>query len=189
MPALHQCLKAATASSHTALEGTALMRAFSGEDAPPSVYCAYLSRQWALHSALEPALRDWVGTALASQRLHKTAWLQHDLAALGIAPVPADTMPPVPRCRAASIGTMYVLEGATLGMRQLVRALPDGHPGRGDAGRFLAGYGEHTGARWREFLALLDSVDGAEWPQVIAGAESTFGAFHALFSEWRHAEP
>lgn len=184
MPSLHQRLRSATAASHAALEDAALMVAFSAAGASADVHAAYLSRQWALHQAIEPELRRWFDAGFARLRLHKSDWLLQDLAALGCDIEPARIAWPAPRSRAEALGAAYVLEGATLGTRQIVKSLPPEHPGRGPAGRFLRGYDVDTGACWKAFLALLEGVDATEWPAVVAGADATFDAVKVLFSEW-----
>ena len=138
MPNLRDTLKAATADRHSALERTAVLRAFASADATPA---------------------------------RPIAWDR-------------------PRSAAEALGTIYVLDGATLGLRQSVRALPATHPARSPADRFVRGYGEHTGARWQAFLAQLAAVDPVCWPQVVAGAVAAFRSFEAHYSSgpWRDPE-
>ncbi len=95
-----------------------------------------------------------------------------------------------PHSAAEAPGTMYVLEGATLGLRQSVCALPATHPARGPADRFVQGYGEHTGTRWQAFPAQLAAVASVCWPQVVTGAVAAFRCFETHFSSgpWRDFE-
>ena len=84
------------------------------------------------------------------------------------------------------MGTMYVLEGAMPGIRQSVRSLPAGHPAHGPANRFVQGYGEHTGTRWKDFLTCLDEFEPMLWPIVVTGAAAAFFAFETHFSQQIH---
>jgi heme oxygenase len=182
-PSLRDTLKAATAAEHAALERTPALRAFTSAGLTPAGYTDYLLRQWRLHRVMEPALQAWLAAGWAEARLIKSRWLHQDLAGLGPIPEPRELAWEAPRSVAQALGTMYVLEGATLGIRQSVRLLPLGHPAHGPANRFVQGYGEHTGSRWKEFLGQLAQVDPVLWPAVVAGAAAAFRAFEAHFSE------
>jgi heme oxygenase (biliverdin-IX-beta and delta-forming) len=185
---LRDTLKEATAGDHAALERTGVLRAFSSDCISPAVYADYLARQWHLHRVMEPVLQGWLGAGWADARLVKSLWLQQDLATLHCAAEARQIAWDRPHSAAQALGTMYVLEGATLGIRQSVRALPATHPAHGPANRFVQGYGEHTGSRWKDFLARLEDVDSMLWPDVVAGASAAFGAFETHFSERIHAE-
>ena len=174
---LRDTLKEATAGDHAALERTGVLRAFSSACTPPAVYADYLARQWHLHRVMEPVLQGWLGAGWADARLVKSLWLQQDLAALHCAAEAWQIVWDRPHSAAQALGTMYVLEGATLGIRQSVRALPATHPAQGPANRFVQGYGEHTGARWKDFLARLEDVDSMLWTDVVTGASAAFRAF------------
>jgi heme oxygenase len=165
------------------LETTAVLRSFSSAGLTPAGYADYLLRQWRLHRVMEPALQTWLAAGWADARLVKSQWLAEDLATLHRLREPRELAWDAPRNRAQALGTMYVLEGATLGIRQSVRLLPLGHPAHGPANRFVQGYGEHTGSFWRGFLSQLTEVDLVLWPDVVAGAAAAFRAFHAHFSE------
>ena len=190
MPNLRDTLKAATADRHPALERTAVLRAFASADATPAVHADYLARQWHLHRVMEPTLKNWLALDWVAARLVKSRWLETDLSTLHCRPQARPIAWDPPRSAAEALGTMYVLEGATLGLRQSVRALPATHPARGPADRFVRGYGEHTGACWQAFLAQLAAVDPVCWPQVVTGAVAAFRSFEAHFSSgpWRDPE-
>jgi heme oxygenase len=185
---LRGALKEATAGDHAALERTGVLRAFSSSCTSPAVYADYLTRQWQLHRVMEPILQGWLGAGWADDRLVKSQWLQQDLAALRCRVDSREIVWDTPCSAAHAVGTMYVMEGATLGIRQTVRSLPAAHPAHGPANRFIQGYGEHTGARWKALLARLDDVDSVLWPNVVAGAASAFRAFEAHFSKGSHAD-
>ena len=80
--------------------------------------------------------------------------------------------------RAVFLGRMYVMEGSTLGGQLLARHVEAQlglEPGRGDS--YFAGYGDHTGQRWREFKALLEALPESEADTVIASAKNMFALF------------
>ena len=152
----------------------------------PTVYGQYLARQWRLHAALEPALRGWLTPEWAETRLVKADWLAGDLRALGSATTTSDLNPPAIESMGAALGTLYVLEGALLGVQVVRKRLPPGHPGAGPAGRFLQGYGARSSDHWREFLAHLETLPHPDWSLALGAAADTFGLFHHLFLEPLH---
>ena len=179
--ALRNVLRASTMPYHQALENAPLMRAVSQANPSSDVYADYLSRQWLLHAPLERALGLYLDPATVSERLLKTAWLESDLRAMG-------QHLPTPRTievnldgRDAAIGALYVLEGATLGLRSVVRRLPDTHPARQGAGRYMAAYGEQTGERWAMFLRQLEATAPSGWPSACQAAQATFACFVRVF--------
>lgn len=187
-PNLRDTLKAATAAEHAALERTGVLRAFTSASTTPAVYTDYLLRQWHLHGVMEPALRSVFGAGWGDARLVKSQWLHQDLATLCCGAQAREIAWDAPCNTAHALGTMYVLEGATLGIRQSVRALPAAHPAHGPANRFVQGYGEHTGARWKDFVARLDGLDRALWPDVVTGATAAFRAFETHFADASRAD-
>jgi heme oxygenase len=179
-------LRAATSEDHAALEATPLMQVLSSCAPTPAQYLEYLSRQRDLHVALEAVLAPWLPVAWGSERLIKRYWLESDIRAL----LPTRSALPVPvpirlHCIASlaeALGTLYVLEGSTLGLRMIENRLPPGHPGLGSAGRFIRGYGESHGLRWRTFLDSLEALPAQDWPQATAAARATFRIFLAHFA-------
>jgi heme oxygenase len=116
--------------------------------------------------------------------------LAADLAALSVDPrvVPRAPHWSVPELAIFphAIGALYVMEGATLGGRLILRDLePRIGPVIAGATSFFAGRGEMTGPLWRDFRRALDSF-GLEQPwhraAVVTGAERTFRAILAWFA-------
>ena len=105
--------------------------------------------------------------------------LQADLAALGLSAREVALLPmcpvPVLRNAAEALGSLYVMEGSTLGGRVIERNVERclGLDARHGC-TYFAGYGTHTGAMWRSFLARLDQVPAADAEQVADGATETF---------------
>ena len=133
-----------------------------------------LGRPLPARPGLDWALLDWPGR-------RKLARLEADLADVGLdrralAALPVAPLPPV-RSTPAALGTLYVLEGATLGGRVIGRhvgSLP-GFPVR--ATRFLSGYGDDTGRRWHAWRrTTLEWVgeDEARAAAVVAAGLAVF---------------
>ena len=174
-------LRAATDEDHVMLENTRLMQALSHGEPSRDDYLEYLWRQWDLHCALESALAPWVPTAWVSERLGKRHWLERDMRAL----LPAGQVAPTPQAiplhpitsLAEALGTLYVLEGSTLGLRMMEKRFTPGHPGLSVAGRFIQGYGAEHGLRWKTFLDRLEALPAEDWPSAIVAARATFRTF------------
>lgn len=151
-----------------------------------------------------------VGTELESfvcERL-KSPSLEQDLALLGCgaeaidrAPRPLD-LPNLPTS-VASLGMMYVLEGATLGGAIIERHLRqhfgwgghvDAHPPTTETDKqplhFFGLYGAQVGQRWRAFVALTESqASERNSPLILESACHTFTSFERwLHGNSQHAE-
>jgi heme oxygenase len=122
-------------------------------------HCGYVPLEaWLSHAFASCAdLR----AAVAWPRRRKVPRLEADAAALGVSlaepGAPASAVACVSESRI--LGTMYVMEGATLGGQIISR-----HLGRvlgltAERGAaFFSGYGAHTGALWRQFGATVEAV-------------------------------
>src|SRR5579875_1326207 len=154
-------LRRATAASHDRLE---TMLALTDPGLTASRYRAVLARLLGFWLGWEPA----VGAALGDEGFlaprRRTGALLRDLEALGFDEA---ALAGLPRCAppaldgpAAALGSLYVLEGSTLGGRVLVRqfgrslGLRDGEPGC----LYFSGYGAATGRMWAEFRARLQAA-------------------------------
>ncbi|MBI0534900.1 biliverdin-producing heme oxygenase [Roseomonas sp. KE2513] len=103
------------------------------------------------------------------RRLHL---LRDDLRALGTEPEGLPACPPPPiHGRAEAMGSLYVMEGSTLGGRVILKRL-DGLGLPPGSCRYFAGYGDGTGAMWMSFLQRLEAE--ADAPAVLRGARATF---------------
>lgn len=183
-PVLRSVLKLHTTGAHEALEATALMQAFASGTLSAAAYAEYLARQLRLHQPVEAALSPWLTPDAARLRLCKSDWLRSDLLAMGGPCVKVEPDPqPVIGSWAEALGAMYVLEGGTLGLQVVRKRLPEGHPARGLAGRFMHGYGEHTGQHWRSFVDLLERLPPPEWPMAMGAAQALFERFHGVFAK------
>jgi heme oxygenase len=183
-------LKLATGASHVALEKQLpLMNADLSRDE----YRRCLARFYGFYAPLEDQLLTsphWSGLALDYASRLKTPRLVRDLVALGSS---AAALAELPRCMDLPntytpehlLGSLYVIEGATLGGRIITRHLqvqlgltPE------SGGAFFDGYGAQTGDQWKAFCALLShhatptvepsAVTESRHEAIAAGANQTF---------------
>lgn len=181
-------LRAATDAAHDRLHVIPAFEALAQGRITLPEYAALLRRKLAFHLALEqrlaeaPSLAPY-GIDLAARR--RSHLLRADLAFLGASGA-VDLAPLAPFATApAALGGLYVAEGSTLGGRQLARALDGVLPGNGDGRRFLLGHGAKHGAMWRACCDAIELCGGAEpaLAEMIRGADATFAAFEAWFTE------
>ena len=173
---LLQELRAATRPAHDRLELglDVLERCRSG----PS-YAALLSGFRSVYRPLEQALEACPATRAAvpdwAQRA-KSGWLDEDLAALGCAAEPAAAVPAVHAAEDV-LGTLYVMEGATLGGALVLRELEQTFPVLPPS-RFFASYGSRRGAMWHAFRGHVAALEqrGGDPAAVVAAAAATFTA-------------
>jgi heme oxygenase len=186
-------LRRETAQAHARLERELdLLRA----PASRRRFARLLGRFHGFHLVWEPvvarALRD--DTFFAPR--HRGDLLRTDLRALGldereIAALPAcEAAAGLATTRAAAIGSLYVLEGSTLGGQVIGRALA-GAPWLPPGGlRYFDPYGRETGTLWRQFRSWAEAAappDAA--PEIVAAARATFDLLHDWLIPLRAVEP
>lgn len=185
-------LRAATAHCHRRLE----KRMDVGQRFSSAAgYRQYLEVMFGFYAPFEQALSAHpvrsVLTDFAARR--KTAWLSDDLAALGVS---ADCLARLPRCagipvcqdEAAALGSLYVLEGATLGGQVLLPMVEQRlRLTRARGASYLAGYGHDTRAMWQRFGSVVESWcdNSARRATAAAAAVATFESLEA----WACARP
>lgn len=192
-------LRAGTRDLHARTEAAFVL---GGTEVTHAVYAAVLVHLAAYYARTEAALAPWapalapLGLDVAARQ--KTALLWRDLAAIGAAPdeeagpipamapalVPASA-PVIPNA-ATALGTLYVLEGATLGGQLLRRRLGPALGLTAEAGlAFFSAYGADVGPMWRAFTTAVDRFDHTTPAAVrpgrhaaaVAGARTAFLAF------------
>lgn len=168
--ARHALLREATNAAHASLEKTV------GELGDLTAYRRYLLGLYNFRLPIETGFEaiewpDYFGNWRPSTL---TALMRADLADLRLPP--PESHPPVHRFDFSSLmGTLYVLEGSTLGARLILR----------DVRQF--GLSETYGARhvaqqasgidnWKSFLSVLDQADGIEEDRMVLAARSAFSA-------------
>ena len=86
---------------------------------------------------------------------------------------PCDDLPPLDTA-ARVLGSMYVLEGATLGGQVLLRHMRSRFGLRQEGCAFFSGYGERTGAMWKQFGNILKDAPPHWSPEIVSSAIATF---------------
>jgi heme oxygenase len=174
-------LRDATAQQHRQVEHRIglLDRAWTAQ-----TYVQLLQAMRGLHAPLERRLAamGWSGTAIVMRERCKTPWLEADLAHYGFYGTDLAECRDLPLCEdvCAGLGVLYVLEGSTLGGQVILRSLQMKLGISATAGgRFFAGYGALSGARWRSYLAELERLGGSPHDAAVIeqAALQTFAAF------------
>ena len=177
-------LRARTADAHRRLERDLdLLREPLRQDRVTEL----LERFYGFHAVWETRVDRMLGkeSAFLIPR-HRTPHLAQDLRALGLS---NRAITRLPLCLAAArlvrtpetaIGSLYVIEGATLGGQVITRRLatapwlPVGGLGYFDP------YGPATFTMWRQFGSWAETAAaGASVPAILAGAIATFETLHA----------
>ena len=186
-PALHSALRAATATAHTRLETTLALL-----DPPLERrrFLAVLQGFWGFHRVWDELLAQQEALAGLLAGRGKRAVIEHDLQALGMT---RDEIQDLPLCLEAErlggsperlLGSLYVLEGSTLGGQVIGKALSSEAWLPPGGLQYFNPYGARTGAMWRDLRVALDAcASPAAEAEIIVGAQDTF----ALLDDWLRA--
>ena len=159
-----------------------------GED-----YRAWLCRYLGFYEPLERSFSEfpgWESLGINLARHAQTGCLRDDLAELGVDPraIPRASRAMLPQLPsfAHELGSLYVIEGARLGGRFILRQLESRiGPEIAGARGFFGGAGNAGGLSWQSFRATLDEF-GLLQPQLCAdaviGAKRTFVALENWFA-------
>jgi heme oxygenase len=158
-------------------------------------YRRLLSRLLGFHRPFEGFIRvaaERHDVALDFASRARSPLLVADLMTLGVTRRAIDSLPVwSPSLNLASegavLGSLYVLEGSTLGGIQIARALKGQFSGEtGEARKFFLGGGDRHGALWAEFAACLELL--AEHQQAcddaVTAALATFIEFERWMAGW-----
>jgi heme oxygenase len=181
---LRSRLRDGTGAAHEALE-SALDLLGSAPD--KGRFTQVLERFLGFHLAWEraaferrPDLRSFL--APRSRLPH----LRRDLAALGRTNAEQSGLAECPAAaslldgRARAVGSIYVLEGSTLGGQVIARAITDAGWAPPGGLTYFTPYGARTGEMWRRFGAWAeDVVPRDERAAAVVGAARTFGVLQA----------
>ena len=176
-----QALREATHDAHEALE---LRLDLLSTPLSQARLLRILVRFESFHRAWEPWIEALIGRSEFLAPRRRVALLRADLAALGAAPE-CSPGPDLSWLIGASTawGSLYVLEGSTLGGQVITKALSaeDRSPSAPAQISYFNGRGRQTGAYWRETTAAIEaqSLAGGR-DQMIAGASRTF----EVLTEW-----
>lgn len=167
-------LRRHTHSAHVRINHHPFVSGLTRQGYSPQRYKALLAAYYHLYAAIERHVEAMLGataTAFDYGQRKKLPWLAADLAWFGLdarhppwrpSIEPELATPPRP---GALIGTLYVIEGATLGGQVVSRHLRTSMNIDSDTGaRFFTGYGdaEQTHRQWQQFAQFAGSIRGNE---------------------------
>lgn len=168
-------LRESTATAHEEMENQMDMQSACKD---VGQYRRILSNFLGYYEPLEARLKVLPGMEGRS----KIAWLEQDLRNLGmtdeeITKLPRCDFSPALKTDDEAMGCAYVLEGATLGGRQISAWLKDSNVPE-NARRFFASYGPEVGNKWREFCAQLENfqTNGGDTDAAVGAANDTFSS-------------
>jgi heme oxygenase len=179
-----QKLKESTRQQHEDVEGAVdvMGQMFSLED-----YKRLISRFWAFYAAFEPVLpyAELAESGLDYDQRRKLQWLEADAKILGLdTPGTFEDLPELTTLPKV-FGSLYVIEGSTLGGAVISRHLNQ-HLGLTpeNGGAFYASYGPMVGPMWKQFGEAITAYagDGANDDEIVESAKKTFDSINRLFS-------
>ncbi|MBA2680079.1 MAG: biliverdin-producing heme oxygenase [Ktedonobacteraceae bacterium] len=177
-----QILRRETEACHRAVENCIpLMHA----ELDTAQYVRCLRQMYGIVAAWEERAADaapaWMQSTLAERQRKRL--LELDLAWFGVAEQD-DRRPMLPEMNALPrlLGTMYVMEGSTLGGQLIARHLETTlHLRDGKGNAYFRGHGIQTGPMWKEFCEMLKQrVSDDQTDTVVASAKAMF----TTFGEW-----
>jgi heme oxygenase len=134
----------------------------------------HLTQRFAVfHLTAEARLRDYLAAmpGLDFDSRSRAPWLAMPASGHPVPPFPT------PGCAAEALGMFYVIEGATLGGRIILRMLADKGIRDPSLG-FLDPYGAETGARWRAFLSVMAREIPDDENRIAAACRGACAGFH-----------
>lgn len=172
---LSERLKNETAEAHKKAEGGL---PFFKQDFTVDQYKSMLQRLHDLYQPLEKSLATHLDGKVdlnLSERLNKADLLKADLSELGLFETTSKSKFTISSVEAA-IGTLYVIEGSTLGGQIISKKLKSSLQLSEPQMQFFRGYGDKTGPMWQKFKTFLDSesVGSYNSDKIVAGAEEAF---------------
>ena len=121
---------------------------------------------------------EWMRPMLAARQ--RKLLLELDLAWFG-AFQKDDRRPALPQMNdlPSLLGTMYVMEGSTLGGQLIARHVEKSlHLSEGQGDAFFRGHGDRTGPMWKEFCGMLNmQVSDDRTDTVVTAAKAMFTTF------------
>lgn len=181
-------IREATRAQHQALEEALPL---GQESLDRVLYGRLLARFWGFYATWEQQAALHAGIelrpVLASRA--KLPLLNADLKAMALNSevlprIAPDRLPRFASGEGTLLGSMYVVEGATLGGQVISRQLErfSGFE-RGAGYSFFQSYGKAVGQQWRAFTQLLEALPPREAEPAVAAAQQTFSAFAEWFAE------
>jgi len=168
-------LRTVTRPAHERLEGSLGLT----EDFDIKSYSNVLARFYGFWVGWQPRVAGLLQDEVLLQPRRRLHLLAADLEKLGVSPQARRALPVCPlvplRDGVEALGSLYVLEGSSLGGRVIERNVERclGRAGR-ESSTYFRCYGVETGAMWRALLLRLDAVPSAHIERVGQGALATF---------------
>lgn len=178
-PSLHARLRAATAFAHRLLEDEIDLL---HEPLQRERFVHALIGFHGFHCVWEPAVAPLLPPGVAPRP--RRPLIEDDLRRLGLSRECIDAIVPCLPAAAlgadpeTALGSLYVLEGSTLGGRVIARELAHAPWCPAEGLRYFDPYGHDVGARWRHTLAVLAAARG-DPDRIVAGALRTFEILRA----------
>jgi heme oxygenase len=174
-----QRLRQETEVDHQAVEGAVpLMQ----EGLNTAQYVQCLQRIYGVVAAWEERAAEvapqWLRPALAARQ--RKPLLELDLAWFGVTKY-GERRPALPEMNdlASLYGTMYVMEGSTLGGQFIARHVETAlHLTEGQGNSYFRGHGNQTGLMWKEFCEMLKlRIPDEQTEAVVISAKAMFSTF------------
>ena len=179
-----QKLKESTRQQHDDVEGAVdvMSKLFSLDD-----YKRMIAKFRSFYSAYEPTLPyvELKAAGFDYDERRKLPSLDADAKILGLEDI--DTFNELPDVSSLSkaFGSIYVIEGSTLGGQVISRHLKE-HLGLTpeNGGSFFASYGPQVGPMWKQFGAAVTAfaADGANDEEIVEAAKQTFDSINRCMS-------
>lgn len=185
-----QRLKAETSLYHTQLEANPRSTAVLSDSITIDSYLDLLTCFYGFYLPLEQQLArlEWLYVGFNYNARRKVPGLEADLSYLGIDRAVIPVCPTVPEVAtlAQAVGTLYVIEGATLG-GQIIRRHLQSKLGL-DAGcgaSFFCSYGDQVGPMWMQYMAFATecALNPETEDEIVAAAVRLFTSLHGWMSQ------
>ncbi len=172
-------LKQETKLYHEQLEANPYSLAMSDGTLTLEMYSEMLQRFYGFYRPIEARLQQFAPIDIHARL--KTPLLEQDLRALGYAVETVALCDAIPQIDTPhrALGSLYVLEGATLGGQIISRQLKRFELNPTNGASFFNSYGERVGDMWKAFSAAANAygeTHGHE-DEIVAAACDTFVTF------------
>jgi len=186
-------IKEQTKEKHISLEQQPLLHSLTASDLDHAQYLKILVKFYGFFSPLEKKINDFqlIHHFLPDfARRRKASAL---LADIDIVSKKENSAPVLYECEdlpqvsntAEAFGSLYVMEGSTLGGRFIYKNLEKNlRLDKQDGALFFYGYGDETGSKWKEFqagLSRFSEENPEENASTIMAAEETFEKLKSWF--------
>jgi heme oxygenase len=180
-------LKAKTANSHKKLESLPVSASILSSDMKLSDYIHYLCLMHDVHNEVESIIFPLLSDVIDNLELRKkTHLIEDDLFCLNHNKTVATRVFDITEINVPfALGILYVIEGATLGGRYILKNITTIQGlDKGKGISYFNGYGEKTGNYWKSFLIFLEEYEQS----YNCGNTIIEGAIYAFDSIYKHFE-